>query len=129
MGDATGQDEAHNEELPQYVIGIVVISRVLFSGIATLGVVALIAPVVGLPALPLFEASTIVSLQWMVLFSIIGFIVIAAGFPLWMRLSWSIATPFSKTLRESAWDAIQDDKTYRERMKEMEREGSESEEN
>lgn len=124
MSDAVELDGL-DDELPQYIIGIVVISRVVLSGVATLGVMAIINPLVGVPAFPVVGETGLVLIQWMAMFAVVGFIVVAVGFPVWMRLSWLIATPFSKTLRESAWEAIQDDKTYKERMAEMEAESNE----
>ena len=97
------QTEETVDGLPNYILYIVVFSRVLYSGLLSTGVLAVVAHFTDLPFIPLnaMEMGEILVLSiWTLSVALIIFSVTALGFKVWMYLSWRTAMLFSKDLRE-----------------------------
>lgn len=88
-------------DLPFYIFLIVVLFRAFYSGVVTITIVWLVAPLLGLPSVPGVGFGLIVLGQWVLLFTIIGFLVIGIGLKLWIILSWMTASLFSRELRNA----------------------------
>lgn len=86
-------------EMPMYAIYIVIFSRVLYSGLTTLGILYLLLPFLNLPFFPEVGVELSILAQWFGVFAIVAFIVIGAGFKLWLMLSWGTAYVLSSKAR------------------------------
>ena len=94
------QTEETVDDLPKYIFYIVVFSRVLYSGLLSTGVLAVVAYFTDLPFIPLNameEGEILVLSIWTLSVALIIFSVTALGFKVWMYLSWRTAMLVSPT--------------------------------
>lgn len=96
-----GKSGENSEEAPPFFIYIVVIARVIYSGLFTIGVLWVVTPFLGLPRNPIHIAlnDTVLLLQWMASFIVVAFIVIGVLFKVWVVLSWMTAYVLSPSAR------------------------------
>lgn len=107
------------EDLPEIstiAVYVIVFSRLLYSGFLAVGVIYLLGEhVLGLPSytnmigdnglLLWNEMLTTNAGVWIPLAIMVAFIVIAAGFPMWVTLSWGTAWALCPSVREMMREA------------------------
>lgn len=90
-------------DLPRGVIPVVVLSRMLYSGLLSLLITYLIGTTLLGWKVQLFTSIIAVGyIQWFALFAIVSFITILVLFPLWSFLSWMTAYILFPSFREQA---------------------------
>lgn len=103
------KEDRETPDLPKWVIGVVVVSRMVYSAVTALGIVSVVWYYINGEWFPELIGDPVGTVVWVAILAVVGFVVIGAGFWLWVALSWLTGALVYKPLRDDMREVVRDE--------------------